>query len=430
MPDLEEVRVIIGVDTHADTHHVAVVTEHGKPLSDREFVATGSGYRKIIAFARSYGDIAAVGVECTGSYGAGLTKVLRSEGLTVVEVNRPNRQQRRLRGKSDPLDAYQAAQAVLAERCTAVPKDKDGPVECMRLLRASRSSAMKARTAAINQIKDLMVSAPEGIRAKYRGMVTSAMITTMAWAKPAGHLADPVHVTAWTLKKLAKRYQSLTEEIAEADSALKEILDAYAPLLCDLPGVGVEVASQLLVTMGDNLERVGNEAQFAALTGVAPIPASSGKTSRHRLSRGGDRNANKALHHVVLVRMGSDARTKEYVAKRTLEGKGKREIMRCLKRYVARELYRQIMNPAPAPSIADLRPLRTRLGLTLQNAAEHLNQWPSYLSRLERGKTRNDTLIAEYRQWLNDLDRPDKSLRALALGDEDSRGYRPPSLAT
>ncbi|GAP55915.1 insertion element IS900 uncharacterized 42 kDa protein [Arthrobacter sp. Hiyo6] len=395
-------RVIVGVDTHADTHHVAVVTEHGRPLADREYVATGYGYRKITEFARSYGEVAAVGVECTGNYGAGLTKVLRSEGLTVVEVNRPNRQERRLQGKSDPLDAYQAAQAVLAERCTAVPKDKDGPVECMRLLRASRSSAMKARTAAINQIKDLMVSASEVIRAKYRGMVTSAMITTMARAKPAGHLADPVHVTAWTLKKLARRYQSLTEEIAEADSALKEILDAYAPLLCDLPGVGVEVASQLLVTMGDNRERVGSEAQFAALAGVAPIPASSGKTSRHRLSRGGDRNANKALHHVVLVRMGSDARTKEYVAKRTLEGKGKREIMRCLKRYVARELYRQIMHPVPAPVISDLRPLRRQLGLTLQNAAEHLNQWPLYLSRLERGQTRNDSLIAKYRQWLDE----------------------------
>jgi transposase len=405
MPDKEEVRVIVGVDTHADTHHVAVVSEHGRPLADREFPATGVGYRKVIEFARSHGDVVVVGVECTGSYGAGLTKVLRSEGITVVEVNRPNRQQRRLRGKSDPLDAYQAAQAVLAERCTAVPKDKDGPVECMRLLRASRSSAMKARTAAINQIKDLMISGPEGIRAKYRGMVTSAMITTMARAKPGGHMADPVHVTAWTLKKLAKRYQSLTEEIDEADAALKELLDAYAPLLCDLPGVGVEVASQLLVTMGDNLERVRSEAQFAALAGVAPIPASSGKTSRHRLSRGGDRNANKALHHVVLVRMGSDARTKEYVAKRTLEGKGKREIMRCLKRYVARELYRQIMHPAPAPVISDLRPLRRQLGLTLQNAAEHLNQWPSYLSRLERGHSRNDVLIGEYRRWLTEQER-------------------------
>lgn len=405
MSDKEEVRVIVGVDTHADTHHVAVVSEHGRPLADREFVATAVGYRRIIEFARSYGEVAAVGVECSGSYGAGLTRVLRSEGVNVVEVNRPNRQQRRLRGKSDPLDAYQAAEAVLTERCTAVPKDKDGPVECMRLLRVSRSSAMKARTAAINLIRDSLVSAPETIRAKYRGMVTSAMILTMARAKPSGHLADPVYMTSRILKTLARRYQSLTEEIAEADLALKEILDVYAPLLCDLPGVGAEVASQLLVTMGDNLERVRNEAQFAALAGVAPIPASSGKTSRHRLSRGGDRDANKALHHVVLVRMGSDSRTKEYVAKRTLEGKGKREIMRCLKRYVARELYRQIMNPAPAPLISDLRPRRKQMGLTLQNAAEHLNQWPSYLSRLERGQTRNDILVGDYRQWLTEQER-------------------------
>lgn len=402
MPNREETRVIIGVDTHADTHHVAVVTEHGRPLADREFAATGYGYRRIIEFARSYGEVVSVGVEGTGTYGAGLTRILRSEGLAVVEVNRPNRQQRRLRGKSDPLDAYSAAQAVLAERCTAVPKDKDGPAECLRVLRASRSSAMKARTAAINQIKDLLVSGPEEIRAKYRGMVTSSMIAAMARSRPSGHLGDPAHVTAWTLKKLAGRYLSLSEEIAEADRALKEVLDAYAPLLCDLPGVGVEVASQLLVTVGDNLERVGSEAQFAALAGVAPIPASSGKTNRHRLSRGGDRNANKALHHVVLVRMGSDPKTKAYVAKRTLEGKGKREIMRCLKRYVARELYRQIMNPAPAPAIADLRPLRKQLGLTLQNAAEQLNQWPSYLSRLERGQTRNDSLISEYRRWLDE----------------------------
>ncbi|WGM22950.1 IS110 family transposase (plasmid) [Paenarthrobacter sp. OM7] len=430
MPDQEEVRVVVGVDTHADAHHVAVVSEYGRPLGDQEFRATDAGYRAIVAFARSYGEVAAVGVECTGSYGAGLTRLLRSEGLTVVEVNQPNRQHRRLKGKSDPLDAYQAAQAVLAERCTAVPKHKDGPVECMRLLRASRSSAMKSRTAAINQIRDIMISAPELMREKYRGMVTSAMIGTMARAKPAGHLADPVHVTAWTLKKLAKRYQSLTDEIAEADSALKELLDAYAPLLCDLPGVGVEVASQLLVTIGDNRERVGNEAQFAALAGVAPVPASSGKTSRYRLSRGGDRNANKALHHVVLVRMGSDARTKEYVAKRTHEGKSKREIMRCLKRYVARELYRQIMNPAPAPSIADVRRLRIQLGLTLQNAAEHFNQWPSYLSRLERGQSRNDALIAEYRRWLNDQERSANTPRSLALrDDEDARAFRSPSMA-
>nr|WP_306961604.1 transposase [Arthrobacter bambusae] len=173
-------------------------------------------------------------------------------------------------------------------------------------------------------------------------------------------------------------------------------------MLCDLTGVGTEVASQLLVTVGDNPDRIGSEPQFAALVGVAPIPASSGKTTRHRLSRGGDRNANRALHHVVLVRRSSCRRTRDYVNKRTAEGKSEREIMRCLKRYVAREIYRQITNPQPAPSNADLRQQRTKLGFTINAAASQLSQWPSVISRLERGLIRNDSLAATYRQWLID----------------------------
>ena len=184
-------------------------------------------------------------------------------------------------------------------------------------------------------------------------------------------------------------------------------------MLCDLPGVGTDVASQLLVTVGDNPDRLGNEAQFASLVGVAPVPASSGKTTRHRLSRGGDRNANHALYQVVLVRMASCQRTKEYVAKRTAEGKSKREIMRCLKRYAAREIYRQITNPQPAPDNSDLRQTRTTLGLTISTAARELGQWPSKISLLERGLLRNDTLATTYRQWLTDQtgkrDMPDKA---------------------
>jgi transposase len=192
----------------------------------------------------------------------------------------------------------------------------------------------------------------------------------------------------------------LAEEITAADTALQEILDSYAPLLCDLPGVGPDVASQLLITMGDNQGRIGNEAQFAALAGVAPIPASSGKTTRHRLSRGGDRNANRALHQVVLTRMSSCPRTKNYVSKRTTEGKSKREIMRCLKRYVSREIYRQIFNPVPAPGITDLRQKRKSLGLTINAVAAELSQWPSIISRIERGLIRNDDLATSYRKWL------------------------------
>ena len=403
----ETTNVIAGIDTHADTHHVAVINEYGKPLADREFLAVGSGYRKIVEFITSYGSVTAVGVEGTGSYGAEIARALRGEGLSVLEVNRPNRAARRLKGKSDPLDAYQAAQSVLDGRTTAIPKAKDGPVECLRILRAGRTSAVKARTAAINQIKGLLVSAPDNLRSKYRGMGGAAMITALQRCRPSGHIADPEYVCLLTLKALATRCQSLTAEVSAADAALRDILDTYAPMLCDLPGVGTEVASQLLVTVGDNPDRLGNEAQFAALVGVAPIPASSGKTTRHRLSRGGDRNANRALHQVVLVRMGSCERTKDYVAKRTAEGKSKRETMRCLKRYAARELYRQITNPQPAPSNADLRQMRTELGLTITTAARELGQGPSKISSLERGLVRNDALATSYRQWLTSQTRVD-----------------------
>ncbi len=341
-------------------------------------------------------------MEGTGTYGAALTKVLQQAGILVIEVNRPDRQQRRLKGKTDSLDAYRAAHSVITGRSTAVPKAKDGPVECLRVLRAARTSAIKSRSAAINQIKGLLVSAPEALRSRYQGMSTILMISTIARSRPSGHLADPSYVTARVMKALAVRHQHLSAEIDEVDTQLKDILESYAPMLQELTGVGPDVASQLLVTFGDNHERVGNEAQFAALTGVAPVPASSGKTSRHRLSRGGDRQANCALHHIVLVRMNIDARTKDYVAKRTEEGKSKREIMRCLKRYVAREVYRQITNPIPAPPVLDLRPYRHQLGMTLQQAATALQTWPSTLSRLERGKLRDDRLLLRYRTWLSD----------------------------
>lgn len=398
----DRTRVIAGIDTHADTHHVSVINEYGKPLGDREFLAVGSGYQKVLEFIAAFGTVVAVGVEGTGSYGAEIARILRGEGIRVLEVNRPNRAERRLKGKSDPLDAYQAAQAVLDGRATAIPKAKDGPVECLRMLRAGRNSAMKARTAAINQIKGLLVSAPDRLRAKYRGLGTPALITALQRSRPTGHVADTEYVCLLTLKVLATRCHSLSAEIDSADAAMKEILNSYAPMLCDLPGVGTEVASQLLVTVGDNPDRLGSEAQFAALVGVAPVPASSGKTTRHRLSRGGDRNANRALHQMVLVRMSSCQRTKDYVLKRTAEGKSKRETIRCLKRYAAREIYHQITNPQPAPNNADLRQLRTELGITITTAAHALGHWPSKVSSLERGIIRNDDLAKSYRQWLTD----------------------------
>lgn len=393
--------ITVGVDTHADTHHVALIDANGQHLADEKFLATGSGYRAIGVFITSRGPVTSVGVEGTGSYGAGLTRHLRTAGFRVVEVNRPNRQERRLHGKSDPLDAYQAAHAVLAGRGTSVPKSRDGHVEAIRVLRTARTSALRSRTAVLGQISSVLVTAPEELRAKYRGHTVAARLKALASSRPVGECDDPATATAITLKRLAKRHQYLTKELGDCDAELAQIIGAHAPALTQINGVGTAVASQLLVTVGDNAERLTSEAQFAALTGVAPIPASSGKTTRHRLSRGGDRAANSAIHHIALVRMSTDARTKAYVAKRTEEGMSKREIMRCLKRYIAREVFRTLRNPRPIPATNDLRPQRQAKHVTQIAAARHFGVWSTAISRIEKGVSRDHDLTNRYREWLN-----------------------------
>ncbi|MFC9335230.1 transposase [Arthrobacter sp. NPDC057009] len=226
------------------------------------------------------------------------------------------------------------------------------------------------------------------------------MMAALEKTRPTGDMAEPVNATAAVLKRLAIRYRALHQELAVIDAELDAIITVHAPMLRDLIGVGTDVASQLLVTVGDNPERVTTEAKFAALVGVAPIPASSGKTTRHRLNRGGDRQANKAIHHVALVRMKTDARTRNYVARRRAEGKSTTEIIRCLKRYIAREIYDQIIHPQPAPDAGALRILRKSKNIALQAAADSLHVWPTSLSRLERGLTRNDEFYQRYEQWL------------------------------
>ncbi|MEB0002484.1 IS110 family transposase [Cryobacterium sp. RTC2.1] len=398
----DDISVIAGIDTHADTHHVAIITNYGKHLADKKFLAVGSGYREIAEYITRYGPVIAVGVEGTGSYGAELTRVLIHEGFEVKEVNRPNRQARRIHGKSDPLDAYQAAESVLAQRGTCTPKARDGNVEALRVLRTARTSAMKARTAVLAQISAVLTSAPESIRAKYRGKTSESRAKSMATSRPTGDITDPLVATAVTLKRMAARHAYLTTEIDDCDAELARIIAEHAPALTLIKGVGTAVASQLLVTIGDNPERLTTEAQFAALAGVAPIPASSGKTTRHRLSRGGDRAANSAIHRIVLVRMAKDQRTQNYVVKRTSEGKGKKEIMRCLKRYVAREIYRVLQNPRPGLLTNDLRPRRLALHLTQTAVALELSAWPKAISRIERGATQDRVLSERYRTWLSE----------------------------
>jgi transposase len=350
-------RVVIGgVDTHGHTHHAAVIDDVGRQLGDREFTATPAGYRALADWLGGYGTLTTIGVEGTGAYGAGLARYLATIRLTVVEVDRPDRKSRRAHGKSDPLDAYAAARAVLSGSAAGVPKLRDGRVEAIRALRVARSSAVKARSQATNQIKALIISGPSELREQLRHLPTAKIIASCARLRPGHHLGDPVQATKTALRRLARRHQQLTEEIADADHDIAQLVADAAPELLSIPGVGPEVAGQLLTSAGDNPDRITSEAAFAHLCGAAPIPASSGRVHRHRLNRGGDRHANNALYIVVLNRLRYDPRSRAYAERRTQEGLSKPEIIRCLKRYVAREIYR-VLVPAPAAETWSAQPL-------------------------------------------------------------------------
>jgi transposase len=334
-------RVVVGgIDTHKDLHVAAVLDTAGVVRGTQSFSTTRAGYRALVRWMRSYGDVRQVGIEGTGSYGAGVTRHLNDAGIEIFEVDRPDRSDRRLRGKSDTLDAENAARAVLAGRRTTTPKTKDGQVESLRVLRLTRSTAVKSRRAAIQLLRNHIVSAPEELRDQVRNLTRMQLIRTCAaWRPDATGFRDPVVATRIALRSLARRILELNDEIADLDELIAPLVQELAPTLVQATGIGVEIAGQLLVTAGDNPDRLRSEASFAMLCGVAPLPASSGKTQRHRLNRGGDRAANSALHLAVIVRMRMDDRTRAYVARRTADGLSKLEIIRCLKRYLAREVF-------------------------------------------------------------------------------------------
>jgi len=335
---LEPVRVTVGVDTHKDAHVAVAMDQLGRHLDENTIPTTPRGYRDLLAWAESHGEVQAWGIEGTGSYGAGLSRFLRGADQAVIEINRPDRKARRLKGKSDPVDAEAAARAVLSGEASALPKSADSQVEMIRALRAARSSAIKARTQAINALKALVVTAPADLREQLRALSSTQLVRTCARLRP-GDIIGPLAATKLALRSLAGRYEALAAEIRILDPELLRITTEAAPGLVELFGVGTEVAGTLLVTAGDNSERLRSDAAFAHLCGVSPIDASSGKTVRHRLNRGGDRQANAALYRIVIVRLCYDAKTKEYAERRTTEGKSKAEIIRCLKRYVAREVF-------------------------------------------------------------------------------------------
>jgi transposase len=346
--------VVGGVDTHQDTHTAAVLDMTGRPLGDRQFPTTAGGYRQLLAWLRGFGTLLVVGVEGTGVYGAGLARHLAGEGVALVEVDRPDRKARRFAGKSDPLDAQAAARTALAGVRTGTPKQRHGQVEALRNLRVARRSAVDQRADCMRRIKALVVTAPEAVRSKLRGLRDAQLLATCAALRPdlAG-VEYPEQAVKVALRHLARRHRALVTEIAELDALITPLIAQINPALLELNGVGADVAGQLLVTAGQNTDRLRSEAAFAMLCGVAPIPASSGKTHRHRLNRGGDRQANAALYRIVLCRMRWDPRTRAYVTRRTTEGLSKKDIIRCLKRLIAREIY-YALHTRPHPTELDL----------------------------------------------------------------------------
>ncbi len=392
--------VIAGVDTHSTTHHAAVLdATTGICLADAEFAATTVGYRQLAEFLASHGQVLRVGIEGTNSYGAGLTRHLLGNGIEVVEVIRPTRTERH-RGKSDPLDAINAARNTLAHNNLPSPKVGDGPVECLRVLHIVRDSAVKAHTKTIQQIKSILVSAPAPLREHLDQLTDSQLFSTLRTAVPNPATSPVTRTTVRALRTLAQRLHHLDAEINSMTIEIADQVEHIAPALVHARGIGIVTAARLLITAGDNPERLCTEAGFAALCGVSPIPASSGKTTRHRLNRGGDRRANCAIHQIALVRMSCDRRTQAYIAKKTGQGKTTREAMRCLKRAIAREVFHLLTNPPEIPAIDDLRPARKARGWTLQHVADHLGVWPAQISQLELGKRRHDPLISAYRDLL------------------------------
>jgi transposase len=327
-----------GVDTHLDVHVAAALDDRGALLGVESFATTTEGYKLLLGWLSDFGPVELVGVEGTGSYGAGLTHHLGAEGVRVVEVDRPNRQRRRRKGKSDPKDAISAARAALSGDAAGEAKSRDGNVESMRVLRVARSSARKARTQALNQMRGLISTAPESIRDELRALNVFHLLERASTYRP-GAKRDIVSLTKFTLRMLAKRAIALEEEITEIDAILTPLVNETAPELVATLGIGTDAASTLLVAAGDNPERLRHEAAFAHLCGASPIDASTEKQERHRLNRSGDRQANSALWHIVITRMVYDPRTTEYIARRIKEGLTKKEAVRCLKRYIAREVY-------------------------------------------------------------------------------------------
>lgn len=374
MPSMQLRRddVIVGVDTHKDNHVAVVIDGLGGRLGDRVIPATIAGFEQLLAFCIAFvgpaGSLVGFGIEGTGSYGLGLARFLRRNGHEVHEIARPARAaDRRLAGKNDTIDAEHAARQLLAGHGLSTPKTADGAAETIRLVKIAYDGAVQARSTTMITLKATLATATEELRADLEKLTDHKLITACAaLPSPAPQAptrrgapavvvpADPDEAMRLALSSMANRWMALHEEAKAHAATLKTLTLATAPRLVEAVGVGYDTAAQMLITAGDNVERIKSEAAFAKMCGACPIPAGSGKTNnRHRLYRGGNRQANAALYRVIIVRMRWHQPTIDYVTRRTAEGLSKREIIRCLKRYLARELFRLL--PAPAADTSTYR---------------------------------------------------------------------------
>ncbi len=344
--------IVVGIDTHKHTHTAVALNALGARLGAMTVPVSHDGYRRIETWARAFGPVRAFGIEGTGSYGAGLSRALREAGHRVLEVNRPDRSARRRHGKDDTLDAEAAARAVLGGQATAEPKSGTSSVEMIRHLKVARDAAVKAKTQAMLTLKAIIVSAPAELREQLEGIRGKLTLVRHLAALRPGPMVSTAASAKAALKAIARRWLVLREEIEGHDRELDRLVSTTAPDLTAARGVATATAAEMLLLVGDNPERVRSEGALAKLCGACPIPASSGRTSRHRLNRGGNRQANAALHRVVVTRMRLHQPTIDYVGRRTREGKTKAEIMRCLKRYVAREIFGLLRKPNQAASKA------------------------------------------------------------------------------
>lgn len=343
----DEVDYVVGVDTHRDEHVLAVVVAPaGGVVAQRSVRASAHGYAEAVRFAEKHAGGARVwAVEGAGHYGAGLVRHLSGRGETVLEIGRGPRDERRLRGKDDPLDAIRSARAALASETLTLPRTGQRR-EALRLLLVARRSAVDVRRQALVQLRSVIVTAPDPLRDELRGLPVRQLIKRCSRLRRSSSRSPDQLATALVLRTLARRAQAATAEAAELEREILAHIRALAPQLLSEHGVGPIVAAQLIVAWS-HPGRVRSEAAFARLAGVAPIPASSGRTVRHRLSRGGDRQLNRALHTVILNRRQHDPATKAYIARRVSEGKSRRDAVRLLKRYLARHLHRVLNNQAP-----------------------------------------------------------------------------------